>query len=401
MKNYMVNDKINILLIALYYYDEQEESLLKICKNGVSAAHHTLLNNLIKGLSAFSNVTVLSSLPIGSFPKMSNQLMIRSKRREHGFEIGYINIPILKDFIRQQTVRKEISKWANENGNNGENYVLVYDAIPSFVKGVRKARVLNVKSVLMIPDLPGEYSIENNVYNALIQFRLKQKAKSFYQNVKAFDAFIPLTKHMMNVINVEDKPYLVVECISENQSPTINSKKRSNQVMYAGELSEKVNINVLIEAIKTIDNCELIICGRGPAEDYVKDEAKKNTKIKYLGFVPKNRLKEIEKDVAVFVNPRQDNSSYTLYSFPSKNGEYLSTGKPLVAYMLGGIPEEYRDYMFVPKDNSVEELANTITRALSLGADELIASGSHQVEFMRSKNSLSQGARIVKFLKEI
>ena len=47
----------------------------------------------------------------------------------------------------------------------------------------------------------------------------------------------------------------------------------------------------------------------------------------------------------MLVNPRPDNEEYTRYSFPSKNIEYLLTGKPVVAYLLSGMPEVYQDFM--------------------------------------------------------
>ena len=48
----------------------------------------------------------------------------------------------------------------------------------------------------------------------------------------------------------------------------------------------------------------------------------------------------------VLVNPRPNNEEYTKYSFPSKNIEYLMTGKPVVAYMLDGMPAHYKKFLY-------------------------------------------------------
>jgi hypothetical protein len=56
----------------------------------------------------------------------------------------------------------------------------------------------------------------------------------------------------------------------------------------------------------------------------------------------------------VLVNPRPNNEEYTKYSFPSKNIEYLMTGKPVVGYMLDGMPPIYKEFMFViPKEKKI------------------------------------------------
>ena len=46
------------------------------------------------------------------------------------------------------------------------------------------------------------------------------------------------------------------------------------------------------------------------------------------------------------INTRTNESEYTKYSFPSKNIEYLLTGKRVVACMLDGMPNCYREYIY-------------------------------------------------------
>ena len=54
---------------------------------------------------------------------------------------------------------------------------------------------------------------------------------------------------------------------------------------------------------------------------------------------------------AVLVNPRPNNEEYTKYSFPSKDIEYLSSGKPTVAFLLDGMPKCYQDFLYVVDPN--------------------------------------------------
>ena len=54
----------------------------------------------------------------------------------------------------------------------------------------------------------------------------------------------------------------------------------------------------------------------------------------------------------VLVNPRPNEGEYTKYSFPSKNIEYLLSGNPVVGYMLSGMPEDYRRFVYEISPNS-------------------------------------------------
>lgn len=63
------------------------------------------------------------------------------------------------------------------------------------------------------------------------------------------------------------------------------------------------------------------------------------------------------------MNPRPNNESYTKYSFPSKDIEYLLSGKPTVAFLLDGMPECYRDFLYVIDQN--KEITSAIHDALA------------------------------------
>lgn len=96
----------------------------------------------------------------------------------------------------------------------------------------------------------------------------------------------------------------------------------------------------LIDAFQQIKdpNYELRICGVGDSEDAIKAAAQKDERIHFWGKLPREQVLEWQSKATVLVNPRQNNEEFTKYSFPSKTMEYLSSGVPLVAYKLDGIP---------------------------------------------------------------
>ena len=103
------------------------------------------------------------------------------------------------------------------------------------------------------------------------------------------DGFILLTEQMNEVINLNKKPYIVIEgCSDSDMSDVHNTQKNEKKViLYSGKLSEKFGIKLLIEAFKKIkqDDVELWIYGDGEAKDYVSTEAEKNSNIIYKGLV--------------------------------------------------------------------------------------------------------------------
>ena len=120
----------------------------------------------------------------------------------------------------------------------------------------------------------------------------------------------------------------------------------------------------------------------------------------FFGKVDRADVLGLQKNATVLVNPRQNNEEFTKYSFPSKNLEYLSSGVPLVAYKLDGIPDEYDDFITYPSDDSASELANEIIKICNMSDDERKVLGSKARDFVfENKNKVKQAQKIIEFIK--
>ena len=96
------------------------------------------------------------------------------------------------------------------------------------------------------------------------------------------------------------------------------------------------------------------------------------------------------------VNPRKNQEEYTKYSFPSKIMEYLTSGTPVVAYKLDGIPTEYKDYIHYVEGDTCEDLAYAITSICELGAEAREEIGAKARKFvLDEKNAVSQTKKIL------
>ena len=71
----------------------------------------------------------------------------------------------------------------------------------------------------------------------------------------------------------------------------------------------------------------------------------------------------------------------------TKTMEYLSSGVPVVAYKLDGIPDEYDSYLNYVPNNSAEALADTIERICATDDKERKAMGERARKFVAEEKN--------------
>ena len=108
----------------------------------------------------------------------------------------------------------------------------------------------------------------------------------------------------------------------------------------------------------------------------------------------------MQHEATILVNPRTSKGEYTRYSFPSKTMEYLLAGRSIIINRLPGIPKEYYDYVYTPKDESVEAFAECISNVLSIDDEkrEERAKAGHDFVIER-KNSKMQMRRVIEMIE--
>ena len=400
---------VKIIYMGYHYRKEDEKYLLEMCKGVISAAHYKFQNAMISGLRKYTvKMQLITSLPVGSFPVFSSKLFIKSKL--HGndyFEIGFINLPIVKNWSRFLRSYIQLRNLLKTNDSSEKTTVIIYDLSIPFLWSVYKARkqgfTFNV--VLVVPDLPGKLGIEYTGQKKLVSFIKKKQEKNLNLYIQNVDGFILLTEAMKDALSIQNKAYMIMEGMTTIEKDTYVIQFHKKKILlYAGELSNNVNLQDLIETIinRSKLEIELWICGKGDLEEYIKTKAAKDSRIKYFGYLSMYKMRELEAQVDIYINPRRSVHEYTKYSFPSKNLEYLKTGKPVIAYKLAGIPNEYDSYLFYPKDESNIALGEKIQEVCSLICEELQRIKCEQIEFVtRYKSKEAQCSRIFDFLEGI
>ena len=395
---------MKLLLLSGNFPQYDDTKIVNNSKKGVQFAANTFQWNLIKGFRKLlkNNFYILSAPFINSYPNGYKKIMYYGKKiSKNENYISFVNLFGLRNISRFIHLKRNVKDFLKINDN--EKYVIVYSPHVPLLKTAcylkRKDPRINI--ILLLPDLPQFVTLTDNT--SLIYKLLKPlDIKSFYKYSKLFDKYILLTDQMNEIVNQCKKPSLVVEGIVDDLKTSKKTPNNKKIVTYTGTLDKKYGICHLLDAFMMIKNKNYIlkICGRGDSEEYINNCIKKDSRILFLGQLSAKESKRIQNESNVLINPRQNIGEFTKYSFPSKNLEYLTVGIPVIAYKLDGIPNEYDNILFYPKNNSVEMLKNEIERCASFKSEELVKYQLKTSDFLKRKNIEYTTSKILKFIKK-
>lgn len=383
-------------------FEKNEEHLIAAKSHGglLQNQVNTFQWNCIEGLyeNGIENLCIVNALPVGTYPRMYSDVIIPSKEwiynSEKHFQLGSFNLPLLKQWGRYRACKKLVKQLDDKE-------VLIYSPYQPFLKAVKKLDK-SYKITLIVPDLPEYYDYER--VGKIKQILRKINNHSIDKCMSRVDHFVLLTEKMKEPLKVGNRPYTVVEGIcTSNQSVCICDKATDKKaILYAGTLNKQFGIDVLVDAFEQIpkEDYELWICGGGDYQDNIKELAKHDSRIKFFGFVTKEKVSQLQSQATVLVNPRQNIGEYTKYSFPSKTMEYLLSGVPVVAYKLDGIPDEYDPYLVYVQDNSPQSLALTLCDVCDDFDSRYKQMAKKAADFViREKNPVTQAGKIIELMR--
>lgn len=387
---------MRVIFLGLLFCDDSMEDAYKYSRTGVQMATHTFQRNLIEGLSSISDINVINIPPIGSYPSNYSKLFIKQRSWTNGTEIGYLNLPIIKHRIQKRQVYKELIKKLDRKEIN---YLLVYSLYEPFLEVVKRIKVegYQVKVCLIQTDaVPGRNDMPKYMTKEAIK-----RGNHVVSLAKKCDSFVILTKYIAEPLEIGDRPYIVLECICDENQPENKTKNESENIcLYTGALEKAYGICDMVDAFKGIPDAQLWICGAGDAEEYIKEVAKEFKNIKFYGFVNKQKVMELRDQCDFLINPRRPEGTYTLYSFPSKTAEYLMSGKPVIMYKLEGIPDDYDRYINYLTGENYVYIREELKHIFSSDYEKMKVVALKGREYMLSnKNKSVQAAKILELIK--
>ncbi len=375
---------------------------------GASIAGNKMQLSIIKGLQSKCNnvMDVVSITPTAPFPVVKRILVnYRKKNISNGIRtvlIPFVNIPYIKQVTQILNTILFSMHWGIKNRNTSNKIVYCYNyhphiSIPSIIlKKVFKCKIICLLADPLI-DLNCRQGIQKTIWNAM------EKISEI--NLKAFDGIVAVNKNSVEKY-AKSIPYIVVEGgvdyenVSKENQKIQKKESDSKVILFAGALYEYNGIRTLIQAIKLINekSISLHIYGDGPLRDYVLLEAKEDHRIVYKGLVSNEVVVKAQKEADILANPRPTTEMISLYTFPSKLLEYMTSGTPVITTKLNGITDDYFPYLFIVENESAQCLASMIKHVISIDQTQLNDFGEDAKNFIiNNKNWNIQCTRIHEF----
>ncbi|MFH1933508.1 MAG: glycosyltransferase, partial [Pseudomonadota bacterium] len=369
----------------------------------------TIINGL--AMQADISLEIISGPITSSYPKYS-KLFVRLGKRSitNKIKINYcsiVNIKLLKFIIFAICMFWKIVKWANSSLDVKEKVIFIYSPFTHQMLAAVLSKIFFKSSlVLMVPDIPEDvYSNQTLSGWKMSLIKLSFKLNDFLY--RKINGFIFLTQAMKDCLPLNNRPYLVIEGAvnaSGLQTRENRTKYYERPIMYAGMLMKLYGIEELLRAFERIKNPEarLWLCGRGDAEDAIKEAAIRDKRLIYFGAITPEKVNELERSAWALINPRKPVGEYVKYSFPSKTMEYLLSGRPVLMYRLPGVPEEYYEYLTEISASSSDGLEEALKNILDLTESEAECIGNKGREFVLiNKNEIVQAKKMIDFMHRL
>lgn len=389
---------MNILFLGPYCPKNKINDILRVSRH-FSFSANVLEQALIEGFDNYGNVMVVSSLKM-----VTRHLFVHGYTYKHNPTSAYkdvilshINIPLFDRFFNGRRKYREVIKQGFV-----PDIIFIYSIRTDDICAARLLKKKFPKAVVvnMITDL-AQYMRDNPSW----LYRVCKKAESSLLDIlrgKYVDAFVLLSPYMKDFLPIGNKPFIIIEGIYQPENIELIAEKKDKRriILYSGNLDGRYGILDLVNAFRAIDDptLRLWLCGNGNTVNTIKELSLSDSRIKYLGVLPRKDVLKLQMQATLLVNPRHSNEQYTRFSFPSKTMEYMASGTPTLMSPLESLPDDYKEHLFLFNDESVEGMSKKIQEVLEMQADKLMLFGGGARNFiLTNKTSDKQCNRIIDF----
>jgi glycosyltransferase involved in cell wall biosynthesis len=400
---------LKILYVSTFSSPKTFEYIFESAERKPGQAVQKFHNLILDGLAKHDNecmLDVLSSLPVVPKSHKRKSWFIKNEWW-NGIYLRYIpflNYPILKHFFIVIGTIIKFSHWRIKN--LGNNSIVICDILNNGIVWTIfvLCKLTSQKMLVIVTDVPG------------IMMNNKRKSRSITEKIiltvsryvlQRFDFFVLLTPQMNAIVNPYNKPFVVMEGMVDSEFVATKRKfgpKTSTRViLYAGGLNEGYGIKNLIEAFCRLEdrNLELHLYGHGDMDSDIAKFREKDDRIKFFGVITNKIVVNKLSLATVLINPRPTLENFTLYSFPSKNMEYMVSGTPLLTTKLPGMPAEYYDFVYLIENESADGIYDTLKQVLNKSDKDLYDFGRNAQKFvMEKKSNVIQVKQVLNLIKD-
>ena len=315
------------------------------------------------------------------------------------------NLITASNLIYQKDNKEPIGKQGARNGISYrvigfglKNIFSVFGFVFGGLSFIRKSKIKGNKNIIYnynYPDVKNIFFIlygrmigykiifdviEDNNYQAHVgfinKFRIKTSLLLFKYCRYFADSMIGISEHLYQLVRTttDNKvpSYLIPVTVNLGyfKNPGTSPVKEKIKIFYGGSFGQKDGLEYLVKAFDEVshvhDNVELVFTGLGHKLDMDRifeliNNVKSKDRIIYKGFLSTDEYYRTLNECDIFCMTRV-NSKFANAGFPFKLGEFLASGKAVIATSVGDVP----NYLFndinamVVQPDSVEELVDAL-----------------------------------------
>lgn len=318
---------------------------------------------------------------------------------------------------------KVINLWENDN-----RFIRIHRAF-SYVVNKRKIRnYINDGDVCFMTDASGFFvnEIRNSRKNVKIVFEstehplifsgaTKKTVQRFLDKLKTVDELFVISEALRDYYiseGVEEKKIHIINMfVDTTRFEGVTKTEKRKYIAYCGTVSyEKDGVDTLIRAFSLFKEMypeyDLEIYGNGAPDtiEKLKDLAMRNNVEKSVIFTGPILYTEMPRRLAnaTILALSRPNNLQNQNGFPTKLGEYLMTGNPVVTTSVGEIPcfikDGYNGYLAKP--DSVESFAEKLKEvACNLEKAKLVGEKGREIAF-KEFSYLTQTQKAFQYIYE-
>jgi len=369
---------------------------------GMPAQTHRFGWSVIEALScAGADVVPVSVEPASDYPGNTRVLFRRSEFLRGGVQgitAGYLNITGLKHLTRYLSTRRTLSRLLRR-GHKFDAVLIHGVHSPLLWAGLRLGRHCEIPVVTILTDPPSIKTPGDGALSRGMKMVDKRLILAALARMRGVVALAPQLAHDF----APGLPYLWMEGIARGLSVRRAGEGHVvPEVIYAGSLNHEYGVLDLVDSLEhSAGHWCLSVYGRGPAEGELAQRARTQPRLRLGGMRDAQQLAEVYGAARLLVNPRPPSAGFTLYSFPSKLLEFMSSGVPVVTTEIPNIPHDYLKHLIIAEAGPMG-LARAIDAALERSWEELDGLGAGAREFiLETRGIKSQGGRLLGFLASL
>lgn len=364
-------------------------ALVSSSKQSPNPSNQIFHHKLIRALSLYNEVDVIVNRPLPKSKGFFHNLPYEKKKEGNitFHYVGFNNSRWFKYFSFRNRANLLVSKLFLEK----KDTILMVDSLNvALAKVARFASALHhVPNVGIITDHPGNLSGVSKKY-----------VEAIFASFKFYDVFLTLTEDLNTLANPQKKPHYVFPGLVEEVKVPKTMTQRPF-MFFGGALYERYGVLNLLNAFTTYTkDCDLIIAGQGPVSLKVREAAKRDPRIIYVGMLTPADVLKYQKNSILNINPRPNDSEIDRYSIPSKMLDYMGSGVPTLSVRNDELYALAGETILWAKSGSADDLRDALEVFSNMDSDskEKLSMEAKKRVFERYALDI-QGSKISYFIK--